>query len=43
MGIDIEGCAKKEDFTYEEETEADGREGIEGYNSIEQMPCMWAP
>jgi len=35
MGIDIEGCAKKEDFTYEEETQADGGEGVEGCNSIE--------
>ena len=37
MGVDIARCAEEEDFAYEEKDEADGRKGLEGCDSIEQM------
>lgn len=40
MGWPAESCAKEEDQSYEEATQADGRQGIEGCHSIEQVQFL---
>jgi len=35
-------CAEEEDVAYEEETPADGRQGIEGCYGAEQVQRLWA-
>lgn len=41
MGLDTTRRAEEEDLAYEDALEDDGRKGIEGCNSTEQVLCVW--